>query len=121
MRRGGHPARFRVTPAGALVTEAFDFEYAGRTYRCHVRVPAAGQADSWWWFEVSGDQQSYAPFRAASNDTKASVKARVVSFYTHRLARLAEPPQPRHRGRPPASAAPKPEVVASELEVEVSP
>jgi hypothetical protein len=103
------------------VTEAFEFEYAGRTYRCHVRVPAAGLVDSWWWFEVSGDQQSYAPFRAASNDTRASVKARVVSFYTHRLARLAEPPQPRHRGRPPAAnTAPKPEVATSDA-VEVSP
>lgn len=97
------------------MSEPFEFEDGGRRYRCHVRVPSAGLADSWWWFEVSGDQQSYAPFRAASNDTRASVRTRVLSFYAHRLARLAEPPQPRHRGRPPGSTAPKPEVTSSEV------
>ena len=90
------------------VLEPLEFEEGGRTYRCHVRLPSAGLTDSWWWFEVSGDQQSYAPFRAAKGDTRASVRARVLSFYGNRLARLAEPPAPRYRGRPPANAAAKP-------------
>lgn len=101
------------------MSEPFEFEDGGRRYRCHVRVPTSGLADSWWWFEVSGDEQAYGAFRAAKNDTRASVKERVVNFYTHRLARLAEPPQPRHRGRPPGSGAPKPVVV--ELESPAAP
>jgi hypothetical protein len=96
------------------MSEPFEFEDGGRKYRCHVRNPSAGNADSWWWFEVSGDQQAYGAFRAASGDTRASVKERVVRFYAHRLARLAEPPQPRHRGRPPGSGAPKPAAVETE-------
>jgi len=94
------------------MSEPFEFEDGGRKYRCHVRRPSAGNSDSWWWFEVSGDQQAYGAFRAASNDTQKSVKERVVSFYSHRLARLAEPPQPRHRGRPPGSGAQKPAITA---------
>lgn len=98
------------------MSEPFEFEDGGRKYRCHVRVPTGGLADSWWWFEVSGDQQAYGAFRAAKSDTRASVKERVVNFYTHRLARLAEPPQPRHRGRPPGSGAAKP-AVTQETEI----
>jgi hypothetical protein len=83
---------------------AFEFVDGGRTYRCRVEVPPGTRSEPWWWFEVSGDQQVYAPFRAASNDTRTSVKTRVVGFYMHRLARLAEPPAARHqRGRPAGS------------------
>lgn len=89
------------------MSEPFEFEDGGRRYRCHVRRPADGVSESWWWFEVSGDQQAYGAFRAAKGDTKNSVRERVVNFYNHRLARLAEPPQPRHRGRPPGSGAAK--------------
>ncbi|HJU74120.1 MAG TPA: hypothetical protein VJ717_10260 [Gemmatimonadaceae bacterium] len=88
--------------------EPFEFEDTGRIYRCHVRVPTAGLTESWWWFEVSGDQQAYGAFRAAKTDTRASVRERIVAFYQHRLARLAEPPAPRYRGRPAGSGAPKP-------------
>ena len=87
--------------------EAFEFVDGDRTYRCQVRVPAGPLGEPWWWFEVSGDQQWYAPFRAASNDTKASVRPRVLGFYMHRLARLAEPPVQRYqRGRPPNAVKP---------------
>ena len=48
-------------------------------------------AGSWWWFSVSGDAQSYAPFQAVKEDTRASVQQRVVEYYTNRLTRLAEP------------------------------
>jgi hypothetical protein len=81
--------------------EAFEFADGERTYRCQVRLPS-GSGEPWWWFEVSGDQQVYAPFRAEKSDTKASVRPRVIRFYKHRLARLAEPPVQRNRGRPPA-------------------
>jgi hypothetical protein len=48
-------------------------------------------AGSWWWFTVSGDAQSYAPFQAVKEDTRASVQQRIVEYYTNRLVRLAEP------------------------------
>jgi hypothetical protein len=83
--------------------ESFEFADGDRTYKCQVRAPAGSIEEAWWWFQVSGDQQVYAPFRATKSDTKASVRPRVVSFYKHRLARLAEPPVQRNRGRPPGS------------------
>jgi hypothetical protein len=83
--------------------ESFEFAEGDRTYKCQVRAPAGPIEEAWWWFQVSGDQQVYAPFRAAKSDTKASVRPRVISFYKHRLARLAEPPVQRNRGRPPGS------------------
>lgn len=85
---------------------AFGFTDGGRTYKCRVQVPPGSGTEAWWWFEVSGDQQVYAPFRAAANDTQASVKARVATFYQNRLARLAEPASSgHHRGRPAGSGA----------------
>lgn len=81
--------------------ESFEFADGDRTYRCQVRQPAGPIDEAWWWFQVSGDSQVYAPFRATKSDTKASVRPRVISFYKHRLARLAEPPVQRNRGRPP--------------------
>lgn len=48
-------------------------------------------AGSWWWFTVSGDMQSYAPFQAAKSDTRASVQQRVVEYYNNRLFRLTQP------------------------------
>ena len=48
-------------------------------------------AGSWWWVSVSGDAQSYYPFQAVKEDTRASVQQRVVEYYTNRLTRLAEP------------------------------
>lgn len=98
--------------------EAFEFADGDKTYRCQVRAPA-GSGEAWWWFTVSGDQQNYAPFRAEKGDTKKSVQPRVVSFYKHRLARLAEPPVQRNRGRPPGSGA-KQAAAAAESEAEAT-
>ncbi len=98
--------------------EAFEFADGDKTYRCQVRMPA-GSGEPWWWFTVSGDQQNYAPFRAEKGDTKKSVQPRVVSFYKHRLARLAEPPVQRNRGRPPGSTN-KPVVVDESAEAETT-
>ena len=35
--------------------------------------------------------QSYAPFQAAKDDTRANVQQRVVEYYTNRLFRLTQP------------------------------
>jgi hypothetical protein len=69
----------------------FEFKDDGRTYTCTVEVRNGPAPESWWWFAVSGDQQRYAPFRAAKGDTQASVTERVVQFYTNRLFQLTQP------------------------------
>ncbi|MBP6773021.1 MAG: hypothetical protein KA154_08500 [Gemmatimonadaceae bacterium] len=48
---------------------------------------------SWWWFSVSGDMQTYAPFQALADDTQESVQERVLQYYTNRLHQLAQPTQ----------------------------
>lgn len=71
----------------------FDFAADGRTYTCTVEERRGTKGEFWWWFDVSGDPQSYAPFQTAKGDTKASVQERIVAFYTNRLFRLSQPSQ----------------------------
>jgi hypothetical protein len=87
----------------------FEFQDGGRSYSCTVEAQKGAGAESWWWFAVSGDQQRYAPFRAAASDTRASVQERVVAFYNNRLFQLTQPTQRgSHWGKRnvPAPAAP---------------
>jgi len=88
----------------------FEFENAGRKYSCTVEALKGPVNESWWWFSVSGDQQRYAPFRAASADTRAQVQTKIVEFYEHRLWAKAQPVQRgAHWGRKPdATPAKKP-------------
>lgn len=65
----------------------FVFEDGGRWYACRVEERQAGRPESWWWFGVSNDATRHAPFRAIEGDTEASVRARVVTYYTRSLAR----------------------------------
>ncbi len=82
--------------------EAFQFQVGWRTYRCQVERQGGPKSEAWWWFAVTGDTHRYAPFRAASGDTEAGVRERVLAYHTHRLARRAEPPPVRNQpGRPP--------------------
>jgi hypothetical protein len=74
----------------------FEFEEGGRLYRCSVERERSARAGSWWWFDVSGDAQRYAPFHPEPGDTKNSVRARIVGYYNALLARRAMPPVPRH-------------------------
>lgn len=92
----------------------FQFEDSGRTYRCCVEEARTSttQLTAWWWFEVSDDNQRYAPFHAAKNDTRESVKSRIVEYYTMLLERRAAPPQP--RGRRPLQTGSQPAVVEAE-------
>lgn len=71
----------------------FGFEAEGRKYSCTVEERRGTKGEFWWWFEVTGDAQSYAPFQTAKDDTRASVQERVVQFYTNRLFRLSQPSQ----------------------------
>lgn len=68
------------------MTEFFQFDADGRTYRCHVAAVSRSVAEPWWWFDVSGDANHYAPFRAESGDTRESVRQRIIEYYTNHLA-----------------------------------
>jgi hypothetical protein len=69
------------------MTGAFHFVDGGRAYACRVEEPHGGRPEAWWWFDVAGDGNRYAPFRAAVGDTEESVRARIVAYYEERLAR----------------------------------
>jgi len=91
---------------------AFEFEEGGRSYRCCVEGERSARAGAWWWFDVSGDNQRYAPFHPEPGDTKSSVRSRIVSYYNALLERRAMPPQPRYvQGRRPGQ--PQPVAVAA--------
>ena len=53
----------------------FEFEQDGRTFVCSVEARRTTPDDPWWWFNVSGDRQRYAPFQAGIADTQKAVKA----------------------------------------------
>ena len=99
---------------------AFTFEHGGRSYTCSPEKLSGGEpGGTWWWFNVSYDQQRYAPFQAASSDTRDSVKTRIIAYYEHRLWAREQPVPPRNGagrpGRPPSNAA-KPGVAAKPIE-----
>jgi hypothetical protein len=89
----------------------FSFVHEGRTYSCEARDGIEGQM--WWWFTVSSDGNRYAPFQAASKDTRASIEKRIVDYYTNHLARRAAPEQPHwaKRGKPAGPGQGKPGMV----------
>jgi hypothetical protein len=69
----------------------FQFQADGRSFTCTIENLHGAADDAWWWFEVSGDRQRYASFRAARADTRESVQERVAQFYADRLIALARP------------------------------
>jgi hypothetical protein len=86
----------------------FEFEEDGRKYKCTVEARRSAPDDAWWWFDVSGDRQRYAPFQAAAADTQKAVKTRIVAFYTNLLEARLRPAEPRsHWGRRPKVETPQ--------------
>lgn len=90
---------------------AIDFVDGGRAYQCRVEAGRGAMRGDWWWFGVKGDDSRYAPFRADTDDTEDSVRARVVAYYEDRLSRRGIPWQDRGDAAAPArpsapSAAP---------------
>lgn len=90
------------------------FDNEGRHYSCFPKERRGVQGESWWWFEVDGDPQTYAPFMVAGSDTRATVRDRIVAFYTSRLHALSQPPTRgghwgRHRPAAAKPAEPPPE------------
>ena len=94
-------------PIAGQSTTSVDFVDAGRTFSCSVAPRRASESALWWWFRVSSDAGNrYAPFMADSDDTPASVQARIVTYYDELLAARAAPSVPRwQRARPAAPAA----------------
>jgi hypothetical protein len=89
---------------------AFTFEEGDRTYECAPETRGDPSRGVWWWFTVTNDPQTYAPFAAAAGDTRTSIRARIVAYYEHRLWVRAQPVVPRGRfGHPVKAAAPPPE------------
>ena len=87
------------------MTRIFSFAEGDRNYQCRVERGAAGRTEAWWWFNVSGDSHRYAPFHAESGDTDASVRDRIVTYYSNLLARRSEPASSWHnRGNRRAAA-----------------
>jgi hypothetical protein len=71
--------------------------------------------EKWWWFGVSGDMQTYAPFKVETSDTRDSVQDRVVEYYNNRLFRLTQPSQRgSHWGQRRAVTAPAPAAASTE-------
>jgi hypothetical protein len=86
--------------------KGFVFEHDDKTYRCDVAPLRPQGGEAWWWFNVSGDPNRYAPFHASGSDTRESVRTRIVEYYTNHLARRLAPPAPRGRWQKPGTTAP---------------
>jgi hypothetical protein len=97
------------------VKESFEFEDAGRKFECSAERMRKTSPETWWWFRVSTEEQNrYAPFRTADDDTLSSVQERVVAYYNELLVRRAAPPINRwQRGGPKPAGAPGAEVPAA--------
>jgi hypothetical protein len=83
----------------------FSFLHDGRTYTCVAAEGPGGQGEPWWWFTVTRDANRYAPFRAAAKDTRASVQARILAYYSNHLEHRAMPER-EHWARRPKPGAP---------------
>ena len=94
----------------------FQFTDTGRTFTCTVEVPRHAGMPSWWWFQLDGDGTTrYAPFAASPNDTKKSVRERIIAYYAELLAIKARPvhqrpawTRPVRAETPEATASPQP-------------
>ncbi|HVO35450.1 MAG TPA: hypothetical protein VMT21_07790 [Gemmatimonadales bacterium] len=87
---------------------SFSFVHNNRTYTCQREEPNGSQAEAWWWFTVSHDGNRYAPFHAASRDTRASVQERIVAYYSNHLAHRAMTDREHWARRSKAAAGSKP-------------
>ncbi len=85
----------------------FTFVHDNRTYSCQRGEALGAQGEEWWWFAVSQDGNRYAPFRAVTKDTRASVQTRIVEYYANHLARRAMTDRERWAHRSKAAAANK--------------
>ena len=88
-----------------MTIKGFDFEHDSKTYHCSVAPLRPHGDEVWWWFNVSGDPNRYAPFHATKSDTRDSVRTRIVEYYANHIARRLAPPVPRGRWQKPEAPA----------------
>ncbi len=86
-----------------------EFQDDGRTFICLAGTSPATPGTVWWWVSITGESQRYAAFRTRSDDTPASLKTRVLAYYTQLLVDRARPREIRAgwgKRRPDTSAGP---------------
>jgi hypothetical protein len=71
--------------------KALEFQDVGRTFTCEAASSPATPGTLWWWVSVSGENQRYAAFRVEADDTPATLRPRVVAYYTQILADRERP------------------------------
>jgi hypothetical protein len=70
----------------------FEFTDTGTTFSCTIEAPRHAGMPQWWWFSVDKESTTrYAPFAALPDDTKKSVRDRIVAYYAELLAIKARP------------------------------
>ena len=90
------------------MTKDFEFVDEGRKFFCSVETPRHAGAPPWWWFRLDHEGSTrYAPFEALPTDTRKSVQARVIAYYTEILAIKARPVHQRPFWQKPAVAKPE--------------
>jgi hypothetical protein len=80
----------------------------GRTLTCRSASSPATPGTTWWWLEVTGENQRYAAFRTEPTDTPENLRPRMIAHYAHLLAERARPATFRPRWSRPAAAATAP-------------
>lgn len=87
----------------------FEFVDEGRKFYCTVETPRHAGVPPWWWFRLDHEGSTrYAPFEAASTDTKKSVQTRIVAYYAELLAIKARPVHQRPFWQKPTPAGAQP-------------
>jgi hypothetical protein len=81
------------------------FDNDGRTLTCRSASSPATPGTTWWWLEVTGENQRYAAFRTEPTDTPENLRPRILAHYEHLLAERARPQVFRPRWSRPAPAA----------------
>ena len=113
----GNSRKSKVDP----LLGGFEFEEGGRVFVCSSEASRSAPDERWWWFRVTPDTrgQRYAPFRAAEDDTRANVQARIVAFHDALLVRRAQPAASGHWARRPAAPAAASAPTDADVDVDV--
>jgi hypothetical protein len=81
------------------------FENDGRTLTCRSATSPATPGTTWWWIDVTGENQRYAAFRTEETDTPENLRPRILAHYANLLAERERPRvfRPHWNARPKAA------------------
>lgn len=79
------------------------FEDNGCTLTCRSASSPATPGTFWWWVEVTGESQRYAPFRTEPGDTPENLRSRILEWHAQLLFDRARPREIRGRWSRPAA------------------